>query len=100
MRAPPESFSPITGAPVFKREVHDLADFPRVGFGKRSAEDGKILREYVNQPPVDAAIASDEAVAGDDLFLHAEIAAAMGDQLIEFFEGAFVEQQFDALARR
>ena len=31
--------------------------------------------------------------------LHAEIDAAMADEFVEFFEGAFVEQQIDALAR-
>ena len=33
-----------------------------------------------------------------DLLLHAEIAAAVADQLVDFLEGAFVEQQIDALA--
>ncbi len=72
--------------------------FLRVGFGEGAAEDGEILREDVDQAAVDAAVAGDEAIAGDDLLLHAEIAAAMGDQLVELFEGAVVEQQFDALA--
>ena len=34
-----------------------------------------------------------------DLFLHAEIAAAVADQLVDFLKRAFVEQQIDALAR-
>ena len=83
---------------VLQGEVHHLADFLRVGFGERSAEDGEILREDVGEPAVDAAIAADDAVAGDDLLVHAEIAAAMRDELVEFLEGAFVEQQFDAFA--
>ncbi len=82
-----------------EREVHDLADFLRVGFGKRAAEDGEILREDVDRAAVDAAVAGDEAIAGDDLLFHAEIAAAVRDQLVHLLEGAFVEQQFDALAR-
>ena len=32
------------------------------------------------------------------LLLHAEIDAAVGDELVEFLEGAFVEQQIDAFA--
>jgi hypothetical protein len=32
------------------------------------------------------------------LLIHAEVAAAMRDELVELFEGAFVEEQFDALA--
>ena len=78
--------------------VHDLADFLRVGFRERAAENGEILGEDVDQAVVDVAVAGDEAVAGDDLLLHAEVAAAMRDELVEFFEGAFVEEQFDALA--
>ena len=70
----------------------------RVGFGKRAAEDGEILREDVGEAAVDAAVAGDEAIAGDDLLVHAEIAAAVLDELVDFFEGAFVEQQFDAFA--
>jgi hypothetical protein len=32
------------------------------------------------------------------LLVHAEVAAAVSDQFIELFEGAFIEQQLDALA--
>jgi hypothetical protein len=98
MRAPPESLRPTTGAPVLHGAVHDLADFLRVGFRERAAEYGEVLREDVDQAGVDVAVAGDEAVAGDDLLIHAEVAAAMGDELVELFEGAFVEEQFDALA--
>jgi hypothetical protein len=78
--------------------IHDLADFLCVGFRERAAEDGEVLREDVDEATVDVAVAGDEAVAGDDLLIHAEVAAAMGDELVEFLEGAFVEEQFDALA--
>ena len=87
------------GRAGLQRQVHDLADLLRVGFGERAAEDGEILREDVDQAAVDAAVAGDEAVAGNALLVHAEIAAAVRDQLVQFLEGAFVEQQFDALAR-
>ena len=79
-------------------QVHDLADFLRVAFGEGSAEDGEILREDVDEAAFDAAVAGDEAVAGNDLLIHAEIAAAMGDELVELLEGVLVEEQFDALA--
>ncbi len=81
-------------------QVHDLADFLRVGLGERAAENREILREYVDQPPVDAAIPGDEAVARHILFVHAEVAAAVRDQLVEFFKRILVEQEFDALAGR
>ena len=49
--------------------------------------------------PCDAPVAGDHAVAGHDLLLHAEVAAAVGDERVELFEGAGVEEQRDALAR-
>ena len=52
------------GRAGLQRQVHDLADFLRVGFGERAAEDGEILREDVDEAAVDAAVAGDEAVAG------------------------------------
>ena len=43
-------------------------------------------------------MAGDDAVAGDELLVHAEIAAAVGDQLVELLERAGIEQQLDPLA--
>jgi hypothetical protein len=40
-----------------------------------------------------------KSVAGRPLRLHAEIGAMMPHKLIEFFEGAFVEQQINSFAR-
>ena len=82
------------------REIHDLHDLCGVGFRERSAEDGEVLREGVDHAAVDAAVAGDDAVARDDLIGHPEIEAAMRDELVDLFEGARVEQQLDALARR
>ena len=42
----------------------------------------------------------DDAVARDNLLLYPEVAAAMRDQLVDFFEGARIEEQLDPLARR
>ena len=77
--------------------LHNLL---RIGFGERPAEHREILREYVNLTSVDQAVPGDEAVAVDHLLVHAEIAAAVADQLVHFFKRAFVEQQFDPLAGR
>ena len=49
---------------------------------------------------MNAAVAADDAVAGDDLLLHPEIHAAVRDQLVDFFEGAGVKEARHALARR
>ena len=99
MRAPPESFRPITGAPCAHGQIHDLADFRGVGFRERPAEHREILRENVDQAAVDAAVAGDESVAGRALLLHAEIVGVVTNEFVELLEGAFVEQQLDALAR-
>ncbi len=80
--------------------VHDLHDLRGVGLRQRAAEHGEVLGEDEHQPALDAAVAGDEAVAINLLLLHAEIGAAMGDQLVGLFEGTFVEQEGDALARR
>src|SRR5262249_2646416 len=77
---------------------HDLAYLERVGFGERAAKDGEVLRENIDKPAVDFSVAGDEAVAGRTLIFHAEVDAAMADKFVELFEGAFVEQQIDALA--
>ena len=44
-------------------------------------------------------MAGDDAVAGDHLLLHPEVAAAVGDQLVDLLERAGIEQQLDPLAR-
>src|SRR5215831_5580442 len=80
-------------------EVHYFANFLRVGFRERAAEDGEVLREDVNQASIDAAIAGDEAVARGALLLHAEVHTAVANEFVEFFEGAFVKQQMDAFTR-
>ena len=87
------------GRAGLERQVHDLDDLLRVGFRERTAEDREILREDIGRAAVDQAVAGDEAVAVDDLFLHAEVVATVADQLVGFLEGAFIEQQVDAFAR-
>ena len=100
MRAPPESFRPMTGAPTRIASVHDLDDLGGVGLRQRAAEHREVLGEDEHQPAFDASVAGDEAVAVILLLVHAEVGAAMGDELVGLFEGAFVEQELDALARR
>src|SRR5439155_24774013 len=71
-----------------------------VGLGERAAEHGEVLRKSERRPPVDQAMSRDDAVSGSHLVLHAEIATAMGDELVDFLEGARIEQQLDALGSR
>src|SRR5580700_4039901 len=78
MRAPPESFKPITGAPIFAARSIILTIFPAF----------------------DVAIAGDEAIAVRLLLGHTEVAAAVRNQFVGLFKGAVVKQELDALPRR
>ena len=80
------------------RQVHDLHDLGGVGLRQRAAEDGEVLREGEHLAAVDQAVAADDAVAGHDLVGHAEVETAVGDELVELFERARIEQQIDPLA--
>src|SRR5262249_34431980 len=54
---------------------------------------------HADRPAVGAAVAGDHAVAEDLLLLHAEVGAAVGDELVELDEAAIIDQRRDALAR-
>ena len=47
---------------------------------------------------MDIAVTRNEAIAVEDLIVHLEVTAAVTDEGVEFFEGAFVEEEVDALA--
>ena len=83
----PESLRPTTGAPIFMREVHDLADLLGVRLGEAAPEHGEVLGEDVDETAVDPAVAGDDAVAGDLLLRHAEVQAAVLDELVQLLEG-------------
>ena len=71
-----------------------------MGLRERSAEHGEVLAEHENDPAVDPAPAGHHAVARHPLFFHAEIAAAMLDEHVVFFEAVQIEQHVEPLARR
>ena len=68
--------------------------------GERAAEDGEVLREDVDEPAVDAAVAGDDAVAVGPLLGEPEVGGAVDDEAVELDEAALVEEQVEALARR
>ena len=84
---------------VPERHVLYLHHLLGMRLGQRTAEDGEVLGEEVDRAAVDRAPAGDDAVAGDLLLFHAEIGRAVLDEHVELLEGAFVEEDFDALAR-
>ena len=73
-------------------QIHDLADFARVGFRERAAKNSKVLRKHVNEASIDVPKPRDEAIAGRALLLHPKIDAAVPDKLVQLFKRAFVEQ--------
>ena len=79
-------------------QIHDLANFPGVSFGKRAAKNGEILRENINQPAVDASKAGNETVARWALLFHSKIDAVVADKFIQLLEGTFIEEQINAFA--
>jgi hypothetical protein len=68
--------------------------------GQRSAEDGEVLGEDVDEAIVDRAVAAHHAIAGDGGVFHAEVAATVGDQSVDLDEGLRVEEQIHSLAGR
>ena len=100
MRAPPESFNPITGAPIFAARSMILTIFPAFVSESDPPKTVKSCANNIHQPAFDAAVAGDKAVAVRLLLGHAEVVAVVRDQLVGLFEGAFVEQELDALPRR
>ena len=63
-----------------------VADLARVRLAQGAAEDGEVLREDVDEPPVDPAESADDAVAEDLAVGHAEIGAAVGDEDAQLLE--------------
>ena len=84
---------------VSHREIHHLADLLGERFAQRAAEHGEVLREDVDEPAVDAAVARDDAVAVDALLLEPEVVRAVNHEAVELDEAALVEQQVEPLAR-
>jgi hypothetical protein len=90
---------PDDGRAVSDGHVHDLDDLRGVGLRQRPAEDGEVLREGVYHAAVDQPVAADHAISRDDLLVHLEVGAAMGHELVDFFERPGVEQPLHAFAR-
>ncbi len=67
---------------------------------QRAAEHGEVLAEDEDQAAVDHPVAGDHAIARDLVVGHAEVDRAVLDEHVPFLEGAVVQQQLDALARR
>ena len=76
--------------------IHYLTDFFSVCFGEGAAEHCEVLGEGEHNLSMDCALACYYTIAVVFLFVHAEVVATMGDELIIFYEAARVEKQLDA----
>src|SRR5690606_2056565 len=83
---------------VLQRQLHHLDDLLGVGEAERAAEDGEVLREDVDEPPVDGAEAGHDAVAVGPALFEAEAGGLVADERAEFLERALVQQDVQALA--
>ena len=66
---------------------------------QRAAEHREVLREQKDRPPVHRAVPGDDAVAQHLVLGHAEVGAAVRDQLVHLDEAARIAKPVDALAR-
>ncbi len=97
MRAPAPSLRPISGAPVFEREVHDLVDLLGEHLTEGAAEHGEVLAEHEHFATIDRAPPCDDAV-GIRTFIQASVVSTVTREHVEFVEAAVVEEILDALA--
>jgi len=67
--------------------------------GNSTAEHSEILGKNEDEAAVYRARSGDHAIAGNMLFVHAEVGAVMLDIHVHFLEAAFVEQDIQPLAR-
>ena len=81
-------------------ELHDLDDLLAGDLAERAAEDREVLGVDRDLAAVDRAGSGHHRVAVGAVVLHAEGVGAVSHELVELDEGALVEQQLDALARR
>ncbi len=86
-------------AAVLQREVEHLDDLLAVHLAEAAAEYGDVLAEHADRAAVDGAVAGDHAVAERAVLVHAERGRAVPGELVEFHEGALVEQGRDPFAR-
>src|SRR5262249_37813229 len=83
---------------VLRGEVHDLANLLGMGLGEGAAEDGKVLREDVDEAAINLAVARNHPVAGESLLGETEVGGAMSGEHVELLEGAGVKQEVEPLA--
>ena len=88
------------GRPRVHGEVHDLADLVGDDLAQAPTETGEVLGEDEDAAPVDGAPPGDDCVTERSLLPDPEVRLVVLDERVDLLERPFVEQHFDALARR
>ena len=99
MRAPPESFRPTTGAPSFIARSMIFTIFAALVSDSEPPKTVKSCAKAKTGRPSTRPWPATTPSPGIELLVHAEVAAAVGDELVELLERAGIEQQLDPLAR-
>ena len=84
----------------FERHVHDFADFLRVHFPERSAQNREVLAVHEDPPPVYRSAARDDSVSRVFLVPEAEGLAPVRDVFVDFHKAPRIQQPLYPLPRR
>ena len=85
---------------IVESHVLQLGDLLRVGLGKRTPENGKILGIDEDRAAVDGAGTGDNAVARHVTLIHAEVRRAMFDEHSGFLERARIDEKLEFVPAR
>ncbi len=87
------------GRAILDRHVHDLANLLGVSGRNGTAQNGEVLREYIDEATVDRTPTCDNTVACRLLLLHTKVGTAVRDKHVELFKRALIQQKVHPLAR-
>ena len=88
------------GAPVLQRELLHLHDLLAVHLREGTAVHRKILRVHGNKPPINSAVARNQAIPQRLLLIHAEGGGAVPRHCVELHKRSLVQKHVNTLTRR
>ena len=99
IRAPPESLRPMSGAPLSIARSMTLQILSATTSPRLPPKRGEVLGEDEDGPTVDCAPPGHDGVTGGRLSSMPKPAAWCRTNMVDLLERAFVEEEFDSLAR-
>lgn len=84
------------GRSHFESEFLNFHDFVSRRASERATVNGEVERVNEDESSVNFAVARYDAVAKEDILVHAEVVASVRDKLVDFDEGAFVKKHVNA----